>query len=311
MDRLGRKLVLVTRRTRLDELVARFNTVAQAKFYVEHLGADFGDYEREHKTYAEAVRRSEQILSRHARVQVLDRAFLPNFVFPPDAPVVVLGQDGLVANTLKYLDGQAVIGVNPDPERWDGRLLPYTVGDLEGLAPEVLASRCTTRTVSMGRVRLSDGQELHAVNDFFIGAKSHVSARYAIQFGEQRERHSSSGIIVSTGLGSSGWLRSVLTSVLAIGGTGGRREIAALRDDGFAWDADHLYFSVREPFPSRMSQTGLVFGKVTGMQPLRVVSEMADGGVIFSDGIEADYLTFSSGMEAVVDVAQRRGVLVS
>ena len=42
MDRLTEnKLVLITRRTRLDDLISRFNTIDQAKFYVEHLGADF------------------------------------------------------------------------------------------------------------------------------------------------------------------------------------------------------------------------------------------------------------------------------
>ncbi len=188
MDRLDRKLVLVTRRTRLDELVARFNSVDQARFYVEHLGADFADYEREHSRYHAVIRQAEETLALHSRVQRLDRAFLPNFIFPPDAPVVVVGQDGLVANTLKYLDGQPVIGVNPDPERWDGVLLPFQAENLMDAVERVYAQRYTPRTVTMARVRLSDGQELLAVNDFFIGAKSHVSARYSIEMGAARER---------------------------------------------------------------------------------------------------------------------------
>ena len=49
-----RKVVLVTRRTRLEELIARFLTADQARFYVEHLGADFSDYEREHAAYQAA-----------------------------------------------------------------------------------------------------------------------------------------------------------------------------------------------------------------------------------------------------------------
>ena len=49
-----RKVVLVTRRTRLEELVARYHTLAQARFYIEHLGADFGDYLRESAAYAAA-----------------------------------------------------------------------------------------------------------------------------------------------------------------------------------------------------------------------------------------------------------------
>src|SRR6186997_1966004 len=97
-----RRIVLVTRRTRLQELVARHNTVEQARFHAEHLGMDFGDFVLEERTFGEAVRAVEATLEAHGRLQRLDRGFLPNFLFPPDALVVVLGQDGLVANTLKY-----------------------------------------------------------------------------------------------------------------------------------------------------------------------------------------------------------------
>ena len=67
-----------------------------------------------------ALSEAQAVLAQVGRVQIVDRGFLPNFVFAPDDTVVTLGQDGLVANTLKYLDGQPVVGVNPDPERWDG-----------------------------------------------------------------------------------------------------------------------------------------------------------------------------------------------
>src|SRR5579885_2127656 len=196
IDALQQKIVLVTRRSRLDDLIARFNTLDQARFYVEHLGADFGDYEREHGIYRAALAEAETALQRFGRVQRLDRAFLPNFLFPPACTVVVVGQDGLVANTLKYLDGQPVIGVNPDPARWDGVLLPFRVADLKTVLPDVIAERRATRTVTMARAALSDGQVLHAVNDLFIGARSHVSARYALESAGQRETQSSSGIIV-------------------------------------------------------------------------------------------------------------------
>ena len=114
------KIILVTRPTRVAELKRRFNTRTQAKFYVSHLGQDFSDYEREDEQYANAVRTAQRTLGALGRVQLIDRSFLPNFVFGPQDIVVVLGQDGLVANTVKYLNGQPVVGVNPDPARWDG-----------------------------------------------------------------------------------------------------------------------------------------------------------------------------------------------
>jgi NAD kinase len=148
MNRLtDNKIVLVTRPTRLAELAVRFNTVSQAQFYVEHQGADFKDYMREDQTYHHALVETQGVLGQMGRVQVIDRGFLPNFVFGPEDTVVTLGQDGLVANTLKYLHGQPVVGVNPDPTRWDGKLLPFKVGDLKKIIPEVFGRRRPTKLV--------------------------------------------------------------------------------------------------------------------------------------------------------------------
>ena len=101
---------------------------------MEHLGADFSDYLIEHKHYRSAVQRAEDVLREFGRVQRLERRYVPNFVFGAEDGVVVLGQDGLVANTLKYLDGQRVVAINPDPARWNGVLLPFTADDQEGQA---------------------------------------------------------------------------------------------------------------------------------------------------------------------------------
>lgn len=313
MEALNQRIVLVTRKTRLEELIVRFNTIEQARFYVEHLGADFSDYEAEHRIYQQAVQTSEATLSRFGRVHRLDRGFLSNYLFAPDALVVVLGQDGLVANTLKYLkDAQPVIGVNPDPARWDGVLLPFEVEDLSAVAKEAIAGRRSLNRVTMARAALSDGQELFAVNDLFIGPRSHVSARYQIHQGGRSETHSSSGLIVSTGLGSTGWFQSLLAGAAGMAaGHALAGPAQAMREHGFAWDADHLQFTVREPFPSRTTQVEMVFGQVTRKEPLQLVSQMAGYGVIFSDGIEADFLEFNAGMTATISLADRYGQLVN
>jgi len=303
------KIILVTRTTRLEELMARFNTIGQAKFYIEHLGADFSDYETEHKAYKMAVKESETQLTALGRVQVLDRAFLPNFVFGDEETVVVLGQDGLVANALKYLKEQAVIAVNPDPHRWDGVLLPFEVKDLSQVVVDVFARRRTFREITMAKAELNNGQTLYGVNDLFIGQRSHVSARYQISVGSTTEQHSSSGIIVSTGLGSTGWLKSVLAGAGGIGKAFGRAFEPILPRD-FSWEADYLFYTVREPFPSVSSAASLVFGKITDESPMTLTSKMPENGVIFSDGIEADFLEFNSGTRALIHRAEKKGHLV-
>jgi NAD kinase len=324
------KIILVVRATRLADLKARFATKMQAQFYVSRLGGDFTDYEKEDTAYQAAIAEARQILSGLGRVQILQRALLPNFVFGPEDIIVALGQDGLVANTLKYLGGQPLIGVNPDPQRWDGQLLPFTVRDLDKIVREVLQHRRPLKQVTMARATLNTGPTLHAVNDFFIGARTHISARYRIELGKQGENHSSSGVIVSTGLGSTGWLKSLVTGAAAItqsvgavlAGQSSQTLFAGIPQPAtatkvrlnikteFAWDADYLFFTVREPFPTKQTGATLVFGRVTPQQPLVIESRMGEAGVIFSDGIEQDFLEFNSGTRATIGVAERKGVLV-
>lgn len=308
MERLTEnKIILVVRKTRMEELVAKYNTVSQAKFYVEHLGADFSDYVNEHETYRRSVSETETILQRLGRVQVVDRSFLPNFMFGPRDIVVALGQDGLVANTLKYLDGHPLIGVNPDPKRWDGVLLQFQVDDIAAIVPEVFADRRQIKEITMAKAQLNNGQFLYGVNDIFIGPKSHTSARYTIRLNDKQEQHSSSGIIVSTGLGSTGWLKSLLAGANAIAN---RHEERKKENTQSPWNADYLQFTVREPFPSNTSAASLVFGRITRHSHLSVTSQMPEHGVIFSDGIEADFLEFNSGIVVELCIAEKKGYLV-
>jgi NAD kinase len=304
-----RKIVLVTRKTRLEDLVARYLTAAQARFYVEHLGADFSDYEREHEVYHAQRHATLQVLEQWGRYQVIERGFLPNFIFAPDDIVVALGQDGVVANTMKYLDDHPLIGLNPDPARYDGILLPFTPRDLAKLLPEVAAGKRNSQAVTMAEARLRDGQVLHAVNDLFIGARTHVSAIYEIAAGGRTERQSSSGLIVATGLGSTAWFKSIVTGSLAIAGSFGQPHLPGSYE-ALPWDAAELRFAVREPFPSRHSQTSLVCGRLAVEEQLRIRSLMAENGVIFSDGIEADRLDFNAGAEVTIGIARRRGRLI-
>lgn len=303
-----RKVVLVTRKTRLESLVAQYHTLAQARFYVEHLGADFGDYLQENEAYASSLRVVVESLQAWGRYQLLDRAHLPNFLFAPDDIVVALGQDGLVANVLKYLDGQPLIGINPEPKRWDGILLPYQPAELAATLPAVAAGRKSIKAVTMAQARLSDGQTLLAVNDLFVGPRSHTSALYDLDYRGQLESQSSSGVIVSTGLGSTAWLKSVLTGSLAIAGAMGHGTVPS--SEAMSWDTDHLIFAVREPFASRSSQTQLIYGAIGRHEALKLRSRMPETGVIFSDGIEADFLRFTAGIEVEIGISERAGALV-
>ncbi|KZZ14018.1 sugar kinase [Oleiphilus sp. HI0079] len=297
--------VMITRKTRVQELIARFNSWSQAKFYLEHNQIDVRDYLDEHEVYLDQIKRVEAYLRQQGRFQRIDRDMIQSYQFGTEDIVVVVGQDGLVANTLKYLDAQPVIGINPDSARFDGVLLPFTVKELQPVVQAVIVKRISTKEVTFAKVETNDGQCMRAVNDFFIGPKSHTSARYTLRWNGQEEMQSSSGIIVSTGFGSTGWFQSILAGAMGVTGT-----VEHAMQSGFDWDAERLQFAVREPFPSQTSRVDVVFGEINASSPFALESHMPENGVIFSDGIESDFIQFNAGTIARISVDEQKGRLV-
>jgi NAD kinase len=306
------KLVVVTLKTRLEELVERFNTRDQARFYIEHMGLDFAEYQREHDAYHAALRGlRRQLDGLLPKTQQLERGFLPSFLFTPQDLVVTVGRDGLVVNTAKYLDGQPVVAVNPDPARVDGILLPFTPATARRGVQGVLEGRAACHRVTMAEVRLNDGQRLLAFNDFYLGQRTHLSSRYSLTWHGRTEEQSSSGVLVSTGAGSTGWLSSAQNMAAAVSDMLLGGEAPALPRLRLAWDDPRLVFVVREPFRSRTSDVRLAAGVLDPGEELRFESHMPDGGVIFSDGVEADALAFNAGAVAAVRAAGRKTRLVA
>lgn len=302
------KVIIVTRKTRLTELVQKYNTIEQAKFYIEHLGADFSDYSLEDKNYRGAVETVKSIAGKYARVQEIDRTFFPNMILGAKDIVITVGQDGMVANVMKYLDGHPLIGINPDIKRWDGVLLPFEPRDLEKILPAVISEKYKAREVTIAKAVLKDGQEMLAVNDLFVGQRTHTSAQYDIAWNGIRETQSSSGIIISTGLGATGWYKSIITEAGKIAESFGIDNPFFYEPMG--WSSDSLTFVVREPYPSRSTQTNIVHGKLAKDDSFRIVSKMSANGVVFSDGMESDAIEFNAGSEIEIGIADKKGNLV-
>ena len=224
---------------------------------------------------------------------LVERGDLDRFVFGPEDVVVDVGQDGLVANVAKYLDGQPVIGINPDPDRNPGVLVrhpPHMIGQLlRGGAP--------IQARTMVQATLDDGQTLSALNELYIGHPSHQSARYSVQTSDGRvERQSSSGVLVGTGTGATGWCRSVWQE---------RQSALALPEP----EEPRLCWFVREAWPSPATGTELTEGSVGEGEALVLVAE--SDLVVFGDGIESDALALTVGQRAVLTHSPRRLRLVA
>lgn len=301
--------IVIINKTRLEALIERFNTKAQAKFYIEHAGGNFSEYVEEHDVFHRSLEAVTQRVQRELKMKVVERKYVPNFLFSDKDMIVVVGQDGLVANAAKYVKGLPILAVNPDRSRNDGILLPFDTADFDKGLSALLEGKAKSKHVTLAEASTNDGQHLLAFNDLFIGPSSHTSARYRISYASKTEDQSSSGIIVSTGAGSTGWLSSLMNMANGIHGTFNTSSTASVKFS-MPWDTGKLIFVVREPFKSKHSNISLSAGTIDKGGKLCVESFMPSNGIIFSDGIEADYIHFNSGTKVEISAAEQKAVLV-
>lgn len=299
--------IIIKNKTRLETLIERFNTKAQAKFYIERSGGDFSDYEKEHEIFHASLAQVQRNLSTVLKNKIVERSFLPVFIFNEKQVIVTVGQDGLVANTAKYVGKMPIVAVNPDQERFDGVLMPFHPNNFIGAIEKVIANDYKAKLASFAEAKLNDGQRLLAFNDLFIGATSHVSARYQLTYNNKTEEQSSSGIIVSTQAGATGWLSSIFNMSAGIHNftthDTAEKQHANLREN-------QLMFAVREPFASRRTQVETTVGIINEHSKLTVQSFMPNNGLIFSDGVESDFLRFNAGAIATIGIANEKANLV-
>ncbi|WP_261510508.1 NAD(+)/NADH kinase [Chryseobacterium paludis] len=294
--------IIIKNKTRLESLIERFNTKAQAQFYIESSGGDFQEYVAEHEKFCQSFLEVQTKLSKVIKNKVLEREFMPSYIFSEKNLIVVIGQDGLVANVAKYAKNIPIVAINPDEERYDGVLLPFNVKNFLNGVNAVINENFSSKKMRFAEAVLNDGQKLLAVNDLFIGISSHSSARYKLMLNGKEETHSSSGIIVSTKTGSTGWLSSIFNMAYGILGSK-KLKYPELNDED-------LYFAVREPFKSKATQTDICGGILKRRNKLIIESLMPNNGFIFSDGIEKDFLQFNSGATAEIKLSDEEAVLV-
>ncbi len=312
---LAPRAVVVHRRTEYSELLDRHGTRGQAAFFLASRDRDLIEVEARHRIHLEARRMVSAAIPDDWRRGEVERHDLDRFVFAPDDIIICVGQDGLVANVAKYLAAQPVIGVDPEPGRNPGVLVRHRPRDVRGLLRQAVTGRVhivrrggfspdadgmagtdgMVRQLTMVDAALDDGQRLVALNELYVGDVGHQTARYVLRApshdGQTTERQASSGLLVGTGTGSTGWCRSVWQE---------RRSGLGLP----APETEALAWFVREAWPSPATGTSCTEGMITGSARLELLAE-SERMVVFGDGIETDTLSLSWGQRLSVGISDR------
>jgi hypothetical protein len=317
---LAPRVVLVHRVSEYEELLARHGTRGQAAFVLGSRG-DGGGREngggrdgnggggQDIDTLAARHHATRRALAAVAaripltwRQAAVERADLDRFLFAPEDIVVVAGQDGLVANVAQYLHGQPVIGIDTDPGRNPGVLVRHREADAAALLRAAAGPHVATDDLTMAEGVTDDGRTLLALNEIYIGSPGHRTARYRLsagtgeRAGEGGETQASSGVLVGTGTGTGGWLRSLWHE------RGGTLPLPGPTDERLLW-------YVREAWPSPATGVQRVAGLLAACDHLTVTVE-TDHLVAFADGMEADALGLTWGQSLRAGVSGRRLRLV-
>ncbi len=290
-----RRAVIITRRTELDELLDRHSTRGQADFFLRTRGRSLEQVQAAHDNLEAARCQVLAAVPQDWSLAEVERADLSRFLFTAADVVLVVGQDGLVANAAKYLDGQSVIGV--DAGSGNGALVRCTPAQGAKLLQDLVkGTALPAQEVTMVRAQSDDGQELNSLNEVYLGHPGHQSARYELQVPSGRERQSSSGVIVATGAGASGWAASLAHDR-------GGRPLPQPLERSLAW-------FVREAWPSPHTGVDLTDGLLAEGEELRL-TVASEHLVVFGDGIETDRCELTWGQEVTVGLSPRRLRLVT
>ncbi|MFE9934250.1 hypothetical protein [Streptomyces sp. NPDC005533] len=289
---LAPRAVLVHRRTEYEELLARHGTHGQAAFFLSSRGRSIDEVVGRHERTRQALREVAAAVPLTWRSTRVERADLDRFLFAPEDVVVVVGQDGLVANTAKYLRGQPVVGIDTDPGRNPGVLVRHRGADAGALLRAATAAGGRAEELTMVEAVADDTQRLLALNEIYLGSPGHQTARYRLGTdGEDGpgEAQASSGVLVGTGTGATGWLRSLWLE------RGSAAGLPAPCDRRLLW-------FVREAWPSPATGTTKVAGELERGQGLRLTVE-SDRIVVFGDGMESDALELTWGQSVRLGIA--------
>ncbi|KUO03349.1 NAD(+)/NADH kinase [Streptomyces caeruleatus] len=296
---LAPRVVLVHRTTEYEELVARHGTHGQAAFFLSSRGRDIAEVTERHRRTRQALTEVTSAIPLTWRQTRVERADLDRFLFAPEDVVVVVGQDGLVANVAKYLAGQPVLGIDTDPGRNPGVLVRHRPADAGPLLAATRSGGVRCDELIMVEAVADDTQRLVALNEIYLGAVGHQTARYRLGLeddGGVVEAQASSGVLIGTGTGATGWIRSVWQE------RGGRQRLPAPTEERLLW-------FVREAWPSPATGTSLVSGELAAAHRLHLTVE-SERLVAFGDGMETDAVELTWGQTLRVGVCRERLRLV-
>jgi NAD kinase len=160
--------------------------------------------------------------------------------------VISIGGDGTALSASHYLSSQSLIAVNSAPETSVGALTTISLKELEKKLEEIKTGKHKTENLERISVFINGKNvEPIALNEVFIGnINAYLISKYKVKFNDKEEIQKSSGLIFSSGTGSTSWFKSA----------GGKP---------FAANSRYIKMLVREPYEGYKKEIKYLFKEKT------------------------------------------------
>lgn len=234
------------------------------------------------KEYRATLKLVTRILEkRKIKHHLANRDLLNDIKFHNHDFVLAVGGDGTFLRASQFIRRQLIFGVNADVKSKEGFFMESDKNNFEEKLKKIINNKFKVKKLPRLEAYINNRKiDSYAVNEFYIGAKKgYHAAKYIIEFGKRKERHKSSGILVTTPAGSNAWASSCF-------------------DRRLPMNSKNFQFVVREPYEGKVFKNyKMKHGILKSSQKIKVHSEMLDG-VIVADSVGKEF-AFRNGSKAV------------
>ncbi len=124
--------------------------------------------------------------------------------------IISIGGDGTALSASHFIENKPLLAVNSSPETSVGALTTIPLSKLKEKLEEIKKNKHKTELLERIEVQINNKPIEHlALNDVFVASeKAYHISKYKINFKNQEEIQRSSGLIFSTGTGSTAWFKS-------------------------------------------------------------------------------------------------------
>jgi NAD+ kinase len=184
--------------------------------------------------------------------------------------VLTLGGDGTFLSTAHFIDNQLILGINDNPKRSEGYLTTATLKTLDKKLQQISKNKIKIKEYTREKVNIIKKDcciiTEHALNETYFGnINPHHPSNYKMIYKNKKESQRSSGVLITTGTGSTAWYKAM----------GGRK---------YSKVKNQLRFKTRELFSGRLYKSKTKKGKISSKEKLTLISKM-NHGILAIDSI--------------------------